>query len=245
MSPEVQAAGVQTGTALLLQRLADFFPESEIKWKPQMVKGNRALALAYINSRAIMDRLDSVLGPDGWEDRYTVLPSGDVVCSLRVRIGERWLKKHDVGGPSEQPDAGDRMKAAFSDAFKRAAVKYGIGRYLARMPQQWHDYDPAKRTFASPPRVPAAFLPKPDNLSAERKPAAKPEQKPATTRPVIAGVERLLPLEVAKIAALCVRTGVDSESVARHYDVSRLDDLPADKLAEVVTRLEKKLPAGV
>jgi hypothetical protein len=60
----------------------------------------------------------------------------------------------DVGGPSEQPDGGDRLKAAFSDALKRAAVKFGIGRYLYRLPQQWADYDPAKRQFSAAPRLP-------------------------------------------------------------------------------------------
>jgi hypothetical protein len=41
------------------------------------------------------------------------------------------LTKVDVGGPSEQPDGGDWLKAAFSDALKRAAVKFGVGRHLA------------------------------------------------------------------------------------------------------------------
>src|SRR5207248_3090638 len=53
----------------------------------------------------------------------------------------------------EQPDGGDRLKAAFSDALKRTAVKLGIGRYLYRLPQQWVDYDPAKKQFAMPPRL--------------------------------------------------------------------------------------------
>ena len=76
------------------------------------------------------------------------------MCRLRLRIGERWITKSDVGGPSEQPDGGDRLKAAFSDALKRAAVKFGIGRYLYRLPQQWADYDSQKRQFTTPPRLP-------------------------------------------------------------------------------------------
>src|SRR5205823_3297906 len=71
-----------------------------------------------------------------------------------------WVMKMDVGGPSEQPDGGDRMKAAFSDALKRAAVKFGVGRYLYRLPAQWVDYDPVKRQFRSAPTLPAFALPK-------------------------------------------------------------------------------------
>jgi len=46
------------------------------------------------------------------------------------------------------------LKAAFSDALKRTAVKFGIGRYLYRLPQQWADYDPVKKQFAGTPRLP-------------------------------------------------------------------------------------------
>jgi hypothetical protein len=125
------------------------------------VSGQRALALAYVDARVIQDRLDDVLGVTGWQDEYECLPDGSVVCRLRLRLGEEWITKMDVGGQSEQPDEGDRRKAAFSDALKRAAVKFGIGRYLYRLPQLWCDYDPQKRQFTRPPTLPAHALPKP------------------------------------------------------------------------------------
>jgi Rad52/22 family double-strand break repair protein len=139
---------------VIARALAAPFSETEVKFKPQAVKGNRALALAYVDVRAIMDRLDSVLGFENWQDDYQLLPDNSVLCRLRLRIGKKWVTKMDVGGPSEQPDGGDRLKAAVSDALKRAAVKFGIGRYLYRLPQQWADYDPVKRQFTSPPRLP-------------------------------------------------------------------------------------------
>ncbi|MHB1421867.1 MAG: Rad52/Rad22 family DNA repair protein [Gemmataceae bacterium] len=55
-------------TQELQQRLAAPFEPSEVKFKPAMVKGNRALALHYVDARAIMDRLDAVVGVDGWSD---------------------------------------------------------------------------------------------------------------------------------------------------------------------------------
>ena len=77
----------------------------------------------------------------------------------------------DVGGPSEQPDEGNRRKAAFSDALKRAAVKFGIGRYLYRLPSQWVDYDPQKRQFVRTPKLPPSALP--------RRPLPVPADSPA------------------------------------------------------------------
>ena len=137
------------------QLLADPFDSNEVKFKPQSAKGNRALALAYVNSRAIQERLDSVLGIENWMDEYEILPEGSVVCKLRLKVPDGWVTKSDVGSPSEQPDAGDRLKAAFSDALKRAAVKFGIGRYLYRLPAVWADYDAAKRQFTRTPELPA------------------------------------------------------------------------------------------
>jgi hypothetical protein len=138
----------------LTEALAAPFAKDQVRFKPGVVSGNRALALVYVDARAIQDRLDEVLGVAGWQDEYECLPDGSVVCKLRLRLGSEWITKSDVGGPSEQPDEGDRRKAAFSDALKRAAVKFGIGRYLYRMKSQWVDYDPQKRQFVKPPTLP-------------------------------------------------------------------------------------------
>lgn len=143
----------------ITRALAVPFEDREVKFKPQAVKNNRALALAYVDVRVIMDRLDEVLGVARWQDSYELLPDGSVQCQLRVRIGNEWITKTDVGSPSEQPDGGDRLKAAYSDALKRAAVKFGVGRYLYRLPQQWADFDPVKKQFVSSPKLPNWALP--------------------------------------------------------------------------------------
>lgn len=158
----------------ITEALAAPFDLSEIKFKPQVVKGNRAMALAYIDARMIEDRLDDVLGVSGWQDEYETLADGSVVCRLRLKIDSEWVTKMDVGSPSEQPDGGDRMKAAFSDALKRAAVKFGIGRYLYRLPVVWAEYDPMKKQFAQTPQLPAFALPKPKG-KAKVEPKAKDE----------------------------------------------------------------------
>lgn len=144
----------------LTAALAEPFEPREVKFKPQSVKNNRCLAMAYIDARLIQDRLDDVLGVENWTDNYTILNDGSVMCRLRLKLGDRWITKTDVGSPSEQPDGGDRLKAAFSDALKRAAVKFGIGRYLYRLPAQWVDYDGVKKQIVQPPQLPAWALPK-------------------------------------------------------------------------------------
>lgn len=165
----------------LTESLAAPFAPKDVKFKPAVLSGKRALALAYVDARAIQDRLDEVLGVTGWQDEYECLPDGSVVCRLKLRLGDEWITKVDVGGQSEQADEGDRRKAAFSDALKRAAVKFGIGRYLYRLPQQWCDYDPQKRQFASTPTLPPHALPRKQTAGRVAPPAAAAEapQEPA------------------------------------------------------------------
>ncbi len=171
---------VATDTESLTQALSAPFDPREVKFKPAVVTGHRALALAYVDARVIQDRLDEVLGVTGWQDEYECLPDGSVVCRLRLRLGDEWITKMDVGGPSEQPDEGDRRKAAFSDALKRAAVKFGIGRYLYRLPSQWVDYDPQRKQFTRTPTLPPSALPRP--AQAVRL-APPPAAKEAVARP--------------------------------------------------------------
>lgn len=193
--------------AEIVRRLAAPFDLGEVKFKPSAVSGNRALALAYVDARVIQDRLDEVLGVLGWQDSYKVLADGSVMCRLRLRIGDQWITKADVGGQSEQPDGGDRTKAAFSDALKRAAVKFGVGRYLYRLPALWADYDPKRRAFVRPPQLPAAALP------------GKAPAKPASPRPAANGAgpagENLdAPIGAAKALALlerCRKLGWEAE----------------------------------
>lgn len=158
----LEAGAAAAGDVETLTRaLSAPFDVREVKFKPAVVSGNRALALAYIDARVIQDRLDDVLGVAGWRDEYEVLPDGSVICRLHLKLGDEWITKVDVGGPSEQPDEGDRRKAAFSDALKRAAVKFGIGRYLYRLPSQWCDYDAHKKQFTRMPTLPPTALPRP------------------------------------------------------------------------------------
>jgi hypothetical protein len=114
----------------LLEKLKQPFPETDIEWRIQScgAKNDKpwARVLAYITSRAVMDRLDSVLGLDNWKDEYTKGPDGGVLCKLSVRVNDEWITKEDV---AENTNI-DPVKGGVSGALKRAAVKFGIGRYL-------------------------------------------------------------------------------------------------------------------
>src|SRR4051812_24990379 len=103
-TPTPDSVPPQSDAKALTRALAAPFDPSLVRFKPGAVSGNRALALAYVDARVIQDRLDEVLGVEGWQDEYKCLEDGSVVCRLRLRLGEEWISKVDVGSPSEQPD---------------------------------------------------------------------------------------------------------------------------------------------
>lgn len=118
-----------------LAALAAPFPPDAIHWRAQSVNrdGNKAMALAYIDARDVMARLDQVCGPANWQDSYSETPKGRLICTLSVRIDGEWINKSDGAGDTDV----EGEKGAISDALKRAAVKWGIGRYLYDMPTPW------------------------------------------------------------------------------------------------------------
>ena len=108
------------------------FSKSELKWR----QGRGGMQLAYIDARAAMKRLDDVMGIDGWQDSYKSL-DGRTVCELSLKINGVWITKTDGAGDTNI----EGEKGGLSDAFKRAAVKFGVGRYLYYMPNAVNTFD--------------------------------------------------------------------------------------------------------
>lgn len=102
--------------------------EMPYKWKVQTAKQWGCECVAYVDARQVMDILDEVVGPGNWKDEYHDV-SGNIYCTLHLRIDDEWVYKSDCGSESTF----EKEKGQASDAFKRAAVKWGIGRFLYRL----------------------------------------------------------------------------------------------------------------
>ena len=130
--------------------LAAPFATHEVKVRMQAGR-----QLHYITARTAMNRLDSVLGPENWWDEY--LPSEhSVLCKLTIRLPDgSMLTKSDAGGYAGMSDQGDDDKSGISDAFKRAAVKFGVARYLYRdgVPEFVRERVPASALADPEPRA--------------------------------------------------------------------------------------------
>lgn len=125
----------------LYDALSAPFPVEMIEWRVGSTNKDKTkcLPLCYIDARAVMDRLDTTCGPDGWQCNYTPGVNGSIICNIGLRIGPlqpvgtQWLWKADGAGATDIE--GD--KGALSDALKRAAVRWGVGRYLYDLKAPW------------------------------------------------------------------------------------------------------------
>ena len=123
-------------------RLAEPFPPDVVRERPG--PGNRVLH--YVDARIVAQRLDDVLTPAGWNFTCSVIPGSDIVKGrLEVfdLIQSTVTVREDHGYPNSERDE-EPIKAATSDALKRCAVLFGIGRHL-------YD-DNSQRRISSPAR---------------------------------------------------------------------------------------------
>lgn len=97
--------------------------------------------LAYITNRAIMDRLDEICGKQNWRNEYVTGPQGGILCGISIRVGDEWVTKWDG---AENTDV-EAVKGGLSDSMKRAAVQWGIGRYLYQLEEGWAETSLEKR----------------------------------------------------------------------------------------------------
>lgn len=116
-----------------LKALSAPFPPHSIHWRiGAKGKDNTAIALSYLDARDVMDRLDDVCGPENWQCKYSHAAQ-KTVCELAVKVDGEWVTKANGAGDSDI----EGEKGALSDAFKRAAVLWGIGRYLYSLKSPW------------------------------------------------------------------------------------------------------------
>jgi len=128
------------------KKLREPFPPELISWRvgatnrkskeknPSLVL--KGIALAYIDARDVMARLDSVCGPENWQNSHPHA-NGKTSCRIGIKINNEWIWKENGAGDS----AMDAEKGAFSDSFKRAAVLWGIGQYLYDVANIWVELD--------------------------------------------------------------------------------------------------------
>ena len=132
------------------EQLSAPFEDSDIEWRLQWTDDEKGsgLAVPYVTNRAIQNRLDKVAGADGWKNEYIPWHSdgkkSSQLCGISIYFESRgeWVTKYDGADDSDI----EPIKGGLSDSMKRAAVQWGIGRYLYTMDTVFVDTEKRGKT---------------------------------------------------------------------------------------------------
>ncbi|HEX2722009.1 MAG TPA: Rad52/Rad22 family DNA repair protein [Gemmatimonadaceae bacterium] len=153
----IAANDIYKAPADVWARLAAPLSTEAISWRQDgkpITRDGRVLArfVAYVEANTVRERLDSVV-PGEWDLTLTPLPqvagepAGESTCSFKARLQVLGVVREDVG-------TGRDYKQAATDAFKRAAVRFGIAHELYAYGQNWVELDGDGR-YAKPIEDPA------------------------------------------------------------------------------------------
>ena len=141
----------------LWARLSAPLPTAAISWRQDGRPTQRdgrfyARFVCYVDANTVRERLDAVV-PGEWDLTLDLLPSvpgedGEPAFSFKARLQILGVIREDVG-------TGRDYKSAATDAFKRAAVRFGIAHELYAYEQNWVQVDGEGR-YAKPLEDPAA-----------------------------------------------------------------------------------------
>jgi len=107
----------------------------EVEWRIQSTSkdGSKTTVVPYIQNRAVMNRLDMCYGEFYWRNEFQRWGDKGVLCGISIYDEERkeWVTKWDGADDTHI----EPTKGGLSDAMKRCAVQWGMGRELYQYPR--------------------------------------------------------------------------------------------------------------
>jgi hypothetical protein len=212
ISFEEKAMATEAGTPnpelnALFAQLTEPFDPSEIKWRVTHTTrdGSRGAVIAFADPRAYSDRLNHVFTPSGWTRAYEVntvssvtrmkkdklIQTGKVLVTCTVTIAG--IGTHADSG-EEWADEENAMTSAQAQAFKRACICFGLGRYLYNFAEMWVPLNQHRQPLHFP-TLPQWALPKSGSIertSGARPPAVQRGPVDQKTTAKIEGFRRIL-----------------------------------------------------
>lgn len=229
------------------KELARPFRWEELEWRLQRSgKNNRgvwAIAIPYLDARAIQERLDEVVGPENWFDEYEPVKDG-YLCKLFIRVGpDNWVHKTDGAQETEI----ESLKGGISGALKRAASKWGMGRYLYELSEVYVEIvkdgghygktkDGESFHWKIPAKVKAEYEAKYGGKRAEAvhgepaRPELKSDPTPAFQELFGSTISKEQAKELAQMAKELGWSAEERQQLLTDYGISAITELPRDQV---------------
>ena len=238
-----------------LKKLNEPFKPSEIEWRVGAVNKEKmkGIALPYITNRAVQNRLDEVCGAENWWNEFKICSEGSQLCGITILINNRPVTKWDGANNT----ATEPTKGGLSNAMKRAAAQWGVGRYLYDLPTYWVDIEQSGKSYKmiKTPILPQNALPK--NFKGEQKFADSSDilnENDKTLDEVIENLDGKLSKDRAEIFMQVLREAekngkINCKKLFNFYKVSSVYDFTVRQYADIcriiAERDEKNAKASV
>jgi hypothetical protein len=205
------------------------------KWRVQSYAKNgtpQATCVAYIDSRDVMDRLDKVC-IYGWE-RSHISIKDNIYASVRIIMPDgSSISRMDCGTESST----EKEKGESSDSFKRAAVNWGVGRFL-------YDLE-IKRLPANELKTNTNYPYVVDDKGKKvwdiTKHINSATYEPKTQAPKEPSNATVGDAEFKVLQDFIEETNTDKVAFCAHFKIASVSALPLAKYASAIAMLKKKL----
>ncbi|MEB9552425.1 Rad52/Rad22 family DNA repair protein [Bacillus cereus] len=222
-----------------MENLQAEFPLEHLGWKITTTFESNGRFFAYlapfVDARAIQDRFDEVFGIDKWQVSYEKWGEKATKCTISVFLNERWISKEDG---SEESDY-NAVKGGFSNSLKRAAVLWGVGRYLYNIKPhkvELTTHSKGKNDIYVSYKKKGYYFTPPTRLQQKNKQGCS-QKEPSNARPS-------LELLIRDLQQLVKPLGITSKDVLRAYNHNHnaqartFEDTTTGGLEDIITRLQ-------
>ena len=199
------------------ERLTQPFSADAVTWRVLEVAAAdtpggaaRARVRPQLSYEAVLERLNEVVQPSGWSNRYVALGNSALSCELSMEGVTKTAVAHPTGQLSTDEVA--------HDAFVYAAELFGLVPPVDTAPVHWVDYDPEAKTILHEPAAEIASEPS-EVLTPPS--ATKPAGQQAIDRLVDRLNEAGRGLEVAKLVNSYGGYGQDKDAARELYSQLR------------------------
>jgi hypothetical protein len=224
------------GMQEIMKRLRAPFAPEEIEWRVGATTKDKTkgMALAFVTNRAIQNRLDEVFGCFGWKNEYREWRGNAQLCGISVKYEGEWITKWDGASDTDW----EATKGGLSDAMKRAAYQWGIGRYLYNLDPVWVPIRLAGKSYVidgPPPTLPAWALPegyKPPKQSAGQR---NQETKSQTTKKTITKAQ------AKKMVALAQNNTELVKQILEPYGYTQLGQILVENYQSICDEIEAEM----
>ena len=214
-----------------IETLKKPFDEKTIGIKIQSLSKNKdkALLVAYVQHTDAYDRLESV--DPAWSCQVmTIKESADGNIAISMRMTVKGVTRENAG-------EGEDYKSAYSDAIKRVAMLFGVGRYLYDQGQAWVPYNDAKDKYRAWTLQEFNQALRGEKLPTSSGQAPKPTPKPIETQPT----KQSLAKEIFATAEQLKLSQADLAKWVREDYKKAPDKLSVEEMKELLAALGNEL----